>query len=197
MADRIDILLKEYETCQSHNNAIGTQFWAVIGIVLSLSTVLLGGVAYIVVSVSSNESPSQHVKWLVLVLGIVIIIILLLVMFWLKRLQFMTLLNNERMREIENEVKINEKVVMWKNWRVYGLDLKYRSIKDFKRLSQERKEFVNKLSDCYPKDCWWFIKSIKKYVPPIGSIVVKIMFAFVGGMWLFFVIWSWIILNQS
>lgn len=50
MATKEDILLAEYQTCQSHNDSIGQQSWTSYGIVFSGSTILLAVLAYNIVT---------------------------------------------------------------------------------------------------------------------------------------------------
>ena len=71
MQERTEILLREYETCLSHNNSIGSQVWVSTTIFLSINVALLGGVAYSLIT--SGSLPNG--RWLVLALGLGIILI--------------------------------------------------------------------------------------------------------------------------
>jgi hypothetical protein len=44
--DREEILLKEYETCQSDKNSIGSLFWIIVGVFMAINTALLGALPY-------------------------------------------------------------------------------------------------------------------------------------------------------
>ena len=120
MTRRDEILLKEYETCQSHNNALGNQSWISISILITVNLLLLGQVIYNLVLTSFPING--HAKLiLITVLGLVMIFILLIFQRWDKRVDFQIRLNNERMRNIEEDLDFE----IWKNWRVRGLDLYY------------------------------------------------------------------------
>ncbi|GAJ22391.1 unnamed protein product, partial [marine sediment metagenome] len=116
--EKEEILLKEYEVCQSHNNALGNQSWISISIITTVNLLLLGQLIPGLVSKSSTNNGYPDLI-LLIILGSLLISILLLFRQWDKRVQFMTRLNHERMRGIETEImNIKSDWVIQKNWRV-------------------------------------------------------------------------------
>lgn len=114
--DREDILLKEYEVCQSHNNSLGQQAWVTISILITVNIIAIGQVSY---EILQNSFPVVGCLNFILVICLASVMVLILIIFyrWGKRIDFIILLNNERMRQIETKLE------MWKNWRVFGLDI--------------------------------------------------------------------------
>ncbi len=107
----IDILLKEYETCQSNNNSLESQVWTSTTIFMSFNVTLLGGLMYAVLAnrIHADTDMKQIIWALSLLMFFGIIAILFLWKEWLKRTRLMRYINNSRMRQIE------EKLEMWKN----------------------------------------------------------------------------------
>jgi hypothetical protein len=112
--------LSEYQACQSHHDSISTEFWAVTAIIMSLSTALLGGIIFAILSKKTFNNIVDielTMKFLICAVGLGMIFILIITMFWLKRLQFLQRVFQKRMREIE------EQLGMRKNWLTHGLDI--------------------------------------------------------------------------
>jgi len=128
-------LLKEYEACQSHNNSLGQQAWVSISIIITVNTLVIVQVIY---NLLLTSYPINGYFRLILVIAIAISMLFILEAFrrWDKRIDFQVLLNNERMRQIETALE------MWKNWRVYGLDIFTRRIRN-DRLAQEEWQLLN------------------------------------------------------
>jgi len=172
-----DIFLREYETCHSHNNSIGSEVWISTTVFLSINVALLGGITY---GIMTNGLPT-NAKWLVLVLGLGIILIFIKWIRWLWRMQFLTSINYERMREIEDTLG------MEKNWMARGLDLKYdtKQRAEWDKLPDERKNRINKLSEHYPLKLW---KRFPKYARPRGFESLRSIAWIVIVIWLFFIV---------
>jgi len=158
--DREEILLKEYEVCQSHNNSLGSQAWVSISILVTVNVLLIGQV---VVNIVLKSVPIVGCSKLVLVILIALVMIMILWIFkrWDKRIDFMVLLNNERMRHIETTLG------MWKNWRVYGLDLKYGygTKEDWDVLLPTQRKTIEQFSKRYQL-LPWYKKGKLRYEPP-------------------------------
>jgi len=124
---REDILLKEYETCQSHNNAIGSQVWVSTTIFMGFNVTLLAALIglYAVGNVIDDPLPDVLVVLLpIIILSLGVISILCFWKRWLQRVRYVTFVNYIRMRQIENKLRDNDKPVLHKNWLVFGLDEK-------------------------------------------------------------------------
>jgi len=127
-------LLTEYEACQHDNSSSSQSYWTLTGIFIGFSSALLGGLIYGVLSsnglfkallnVITQQENVEHIEqkqvFAVAIIMILLSVTILLIMWflkgWLKRVQFLARCNFERMREIEN------KLGMWKSWRVHGID---------------------------------------------------------------------------
>ena len=114
-------LLVEYQACQHDNNSSASTYWTLAGIFIGISSVLLGGLLYgilsniqIITKISPNDASTLRI--IISALGAAIIIILLFLYLWLKRVGYLMDKNYQRMREIEL------KLGMWKSWRVHIRD---------------------------------------------------------------------------
>jgi hypothetical protein len=123
MADKNDILLKEYETCQSYINALGSQFWVSVTIFMSINIAVLGGIIYGIIQ--NNGVLPKNTEFLVLIIGTGLILISWFLKAWQRRVSFLINFNNIRMRDIEDELAIENNSVMCRNWVVAGLDEAY------------------------------------------------------------------------
>ena len=105
---REDILLKEYEVCQSGNDAIGSQVWTSTSIFMSVNVSLLGALIYGLVHYLAKDGDAVTCPVLPLVcitiLAIGLIIILICWKRWLNRTKFVRRINHKRMRQIEVEL---------------------------------------------------------------------------------------------
>ncbi len=102
--DREQILLKEYETCQSHNNSLGSQYWAMVITFIGFAT------AFLAVSTALVR------PWLTLGLGVAAIIIACLLYRMLRRINTIIFSNNFRMREIEDDlsnIMLKSRAILW------------------------------------------------------------------------------------
>lgn len=102
--EREEVLLKEYETCQSHTNSIGSQYWSMVGTFIGFTT------AFLAVSINFNK------PWLTLGLGVAAVIIVCFLWRMLRRIDTIIFSNNFRMREIENEldnVMLKNRTILW------------------------------------------------------------------------------------
>ncbi len=113
MADRNEILLKEYEICQYYIDSIGSQVWSSTTIFLTVNVLLLTGIIYgtLTSEILSLVFTSKDVACvplpIILVLGGIIVVgggiiaILCRWIPWLRRMRFLTGMNYERMNAIE------------------------------------------------------------------------------------------------
>jgi hypothetical protein len=118
--EREEILLKEYETCQSHINSIGSQVWVSTTIFLTINVTLLSGLLYsfITKNVFSLENINEIVKLQILgpriavtALGIGIIVVLHRWKQWMKRMKFHTAVNFDRMGTIERRLGMSRHTI--------------------------------------------------------------------------------------
>jgi hypothetical protein len=133
MADRNDILLKEYEICQQRNDSIGSQTWTSTTIFMTANVTLLVGLVY---GILTSETLARAIAQKdvattipqitaaiggILVVGGGIIVILCRWISWLKRMRFLTGLNYQRMTAIEKALG------MRRQWLVRYFDKRYDS----------------------------------------------------------------------
>jgi len=169
--DKDEILIKEYETCQSHNNNLGNQTWLSFSIAFSANVVLLAGIGYALIQKSTNLEPIF--AYMALVLFIIICIFLFLLMRWRSRVKYLLGVNHMRMRRIEDEIldRDNESsIIMEKTWLVYGYDRKveYDKKKDniWCGLSDDRKLLIETIGNRY--------LSVPEYSPPTDKYFNKL-----------------------
>jgi len=143
---RQEVLLKEYEICQQHNDSIGSQVWVSTTIFLSINVTLLGGVLYSLLRmdafsvenlIGSIQFPILVPRGLATALGIGIIVILCFWKRWLKRMRFRTAINFERMGTIEDMLGMQKH----KMCRRFDLDYKYKG-----KMSQDDKRYFERES---------------------------------------------------
>ncbi len=180
--EKDEILLKEYEMCQSYTNYLGTQYWVGLNIFITLNMALLGGVTYSIIQ--SDATLPESTRWLILALGVVAIIFSLLMRGLYLRNWFITQLNFSRMREIEDDLG------MEKNWRIHGLDLFYGNNEEFGKLSEERRRWIREIrqsKNYQPMRRWhFFILSVfpKKRQKEQQSWICKICQKYQAIKWL-------------
>jgi hypothetical protein len=128
MADRNDVLLKEYELCEQQNQSMSHEIWTSTTIFMSASVILLTGLVY--ATITSDLLTDLFSRWNtkilaqlaplggIVIVGVGIILIFLYWIGWLKRMQFLTVTNYVRMRQIEKELG------MRKNWLAFGYDIR-------------------------------------------------------------------------
>ena len=115
MTDRQQILLKEYETCQSEIESIGSRYWTIFSVFLPINAGLLGWLLNSIISRSSGFPFGTDVRLLALVLGVGMILIIVFLWCYFNRVNFIISISYYRMRQIEIELG------MWKNWFVHIL----------------------------------------------------------------------------
>lgn len=167
---RQEVLLKEYEICQQHNNSIGSQMWVSTSIFISTNVALLGWLAK---SIGSVENLNRLVLLTVPVLGIGLILILWYWIRWVDRMRFLTRVNYERMRDIEYELG------MQKNWMVRGLDVAHEKDKKGELENKEKEQF-REAKQYY-----------RRYTPARGFGGVRRMAIILIILWSIFII-SWV-----
>ncbi|NWF77333.1 MAG: hypothetical protein HXY36_01855 [Chloroflexi bacterium] len=169
-----EVLLKEYEVCQQHNDSIGSQVWIATSVFMSVNVALLGAVIY---SMTGSSLLERNIRCLVLVLGAGIIAILHFWKRWLNRMQFLTSINYERMREIEDELGMRKNKIAW-------------SLDHWDGLTEEEKEKYKKLNEQYPRYGWWkFLwKRFPKYAPPRGFEGSRSIVWILIMLWIIFIV---------
>jgi len=174
MRDKQEVLLREYEVCQQHNNSIGSQVWIATSVFMSVNVALFGSVVYSMISSSLLE---RNIKCLGLVLGVGIIVILYCWKRWLNRMQFLTSINYERMREIEEALEMRKNKIAW-------------SLDHWGELREEEKEEFKKLNERYPRYGWWeFLwKRFPKYAPPRGFEGLRSIVQILMVLWIIFIV---------
>jgi len=159
---REEVLLKEYETCQSHINTLGTQNWQSAGIFLAANALITG----FVFSLKPHDWGNFAA---VLATGIAFIFIFYFWKLWLKRQKFAQLALYVRMREIETELG------MWKNWYAFLPD----------ELNSDEKVYQSTL----PKDKKEIIKYLRKhYAKAAGYEGLERIAIIVMSSWIFLII---------
>ena len=93
---REDTLLKEYEVCQQDSSSMVSAHWTVVGIFIGINTALLGAVAYLL-----NGAPANHVRWIVVALGLFSLGVFASLWRWLNRVNSLVRANEQTMRWIE------------------------------------------------------------------------------------------------
>jgi len=197
------VLLKEYEVCQSHVNSLGNQFWISISIFISVNAAILGGITYSLIAknVTIPNNAQYNTQWLVLLIGLGMILISLLLRFWQRRITFQININNDRMHEIE------PKLGMSRNQLIIDLDEYY---EEKNRVSTN--DLSKKLKEKYQyKQPWWWLGRRKNtltvipysllsffdylisqipsrnkrfYAPPMGEPIMTLMFSLIIIMWI-------------
>lgn len=129
--DREEILLKEYESCQQHNESIGSQTWTSTTIFMTVNVSLLAGLVYGILTsetlanaIAQKDIATTIPQTIIALVGIVlvgggVIAILCRWISWLKRMRFLTGLNYQRMNAIERVL------VMRRHWLVRYFDERY------------------------------------------------------------------------
>ena len=107
--DKEEILLKEYAAYRSHSNSLGSQAWVSVSVSI-IVTVNILTMVQVVYNLVLTTTPTGGFGRLVILalIGLVMIAILVFFKQWDKRIDFMVLLNNKRMCQIETILE------MWK-----------------------------------------------------------------------------------
>ena len=114
---REEILLTEYETCQSYVNSLGSQYWVSTSIFMSITTALLG---WIFKNMIFSNVQIEDTRWLITIISTAVIILLILLILWLRRINFLINVNNFRMRIIETQLHMSRNRlvnILDRNWR--------------------------------------------------------------------------------
>lgn len=176
--DRQEILLKEYELCQQDIIDTSSRYWTIVSIFMAVSTAILGAIAtglisgnFISQAIQRHALPQTLVVGsFVFVLGGGIITILVFLMKWLDRVNCLTVINYERMREIETELG------MRKNLRV-----------DFNDKIHDKKISIDPRAKPTQYKTWWGITS-KKNASPNTKVNKAIL-------WTLIAIWAVVVLG--
>lgn len=110
---REQVLLKEYETCQAESDGSARNFWTTFGFFVSFSTAVMGGIIALAVRIA--DISQIHAAWLILlvIFCAIVLVILFFLKSWLKRVTHFIGINNSRIREIERELGMEIKQVIW------------------------------------------------------------------------------------
>jgi len=114
---REEVLLKEYELCQTETDTNSANYWTVSGIFIGISTALLGTMAVGIISAKDFN------KWILLILvsifGLAVFFFHAVIREWLKRVTFLNDIDYNRMREIEKELGMRKSGLVWglDNWK--------------------------------------------------------------------------------
>ncbi|MFC1929269.1 hypothetical protein ACFLW6_00130 [Chloroflexota bacterium] len=185
--DREEILLKEYEVCQSYVNSLGNQFWVSMSIVIPINITAFGWI------ITKTLKPANCISVdlpILIILALIMTVVLWLFWLFFKRIQFLISINNKRMHEIESEIKINGKTVIEKGWWIKGLDSKYGNDADFHKLEDYQRDKIQKLSQKYQHAYpWEFWKCCRAYKPP-RSWVINWLFVVAGASWWLLVVYE-------
>lgn len=147
--EREQILLKEYEVCQSDNNAKGNQSWISFSIIITVNLLLLGQVVSNLIMTSSPDAGYSKLIF-VIIISLIMITILLLFKQWDKRVSFHIRLNHRRMREIEELIKVEKgEWLLQKKWSERSLDIHY-DPKEKEKIPDDFKLILDKLREYYP-----------------------------------------------
>jgi hypothetical protein len=194
--DRQEILLKEYETCQSVVNSIGSLFWIIVGVFMAINTALLGALLYVFLQrgglqIIFKDYPTHsellQLRTLALVivaLGVGMIMVLVFLKRYHRRTRWLVRVARERMLEIENELGI------WQGWIVFGLDRMdkskgYYDFKDkaIKEADNVHKEARDKLLTYHPLEWWQKMRELDEYSGVEGFRSVRCIFSIFIAMW--------------
>jgi hypothetical protein len=175
----------EYQACQHDNSSSSLSYWTLAGILIGISSVLLGGLVYgmlanydlfgnfINVLLEGKGAAKgdllllKIVNSVILLASIGIILVFYFLKRWLKRVAFLGHLNYERMREIEDDLG------MWKSWRVHGID-------QWNELTNEEKD---RLTRYKPQDWWQNQRNSCEYERPSSDYVDKAIFYILMSAW--------------
>jgi hypothetical protein len=183
--DKQEILLKEYELCLQDIIDTSSRYWTIVNIFMAANMVVLGAIVAGVISASFikeafvKPTPPQILVAgsVLIVLGLGMIIILISLKKYLKRANFLSAINYERMREIEFDLRI------WKNWRVHGID-------NWDKPSKISSDDRSRLTEYHPEKWWQGWRKSKEYATSNKSSNRWPIFAMIA-------IWGVIVLAAS
>jgi hypothetical protein len=174
--------LIEYQVCQSHNNSLTTEFWAVATIMLTINVALLAGLFYSITTSLFGINDTQRA--FITAVAIVMSMTSGYFAFWLKRLQFIERVHFVRMREIENILSLE------KSWLFVGLDKTYGKATEDppERLGPK----LEQLKKTFPKRHFLApTRFFNRYESPMGGWLVFCTLISVIPLWIFFVLLAW------
>jgi hypothetical protein len=124
--DYLSALLSEYQVCEQDNIANFQGYWTLSAIFIGISTTLLGGLVYTIVTsndllniiISHNSTKVFIIAIICLVVGLAMVIVLLKLYGWHWRIKQNQTINSSRMREIELDLKLG----FSRSWRLFALD---------------------------------------------------------------------------
>jgi len=177
--NRQEILLKEYEACQSYLSSLGYQYWISAGVFMAVNTALLGAMLYGVVQYGNSLELCDILipGVIILILGVGMIMILVFLKQWLKRVHFVIKACYERMREIEAELG------MWRNWMIHGVDHMVRCEEDYEFDKTITAEDRARLTGYHPMEWWKKWRTCHEYESPRRFEMVKNIFLTLIVIW--------------
>ncbi len=196
--------LVEYQVCQQSQNSSTQSYWALSGIFIGFTSALLGG---LILGILSNPhltqvlfgkeiSVIQNNEFLIVgliawVLSMAVLVILYLLKGWLKRVNFLTYIQYQRMREIEFHLG------MLKSFIVQGVDSPAdleNELRKLNELDEEKARVIrNKLESYY---CRWKSSYQNKYEPPSSMYHHKWIFLTLMSLWALVLLCSLILLGS-
>ena len=187
-----EILLKEYEACQSEINSIGSMYWIIVGVFMAINTALLGALPYAILQsgglstiFKDYATRSELLELLTLglvivVLGVGMITVLVFLKSYHKRTRHTVWVSHERMLHIEEELG------MWLGWIFYGLDRMHKKDKrkeDYDFSKKINKKTRDRFLTYRPLEWWQSMRSAREYSEPEGYRSVKRIFCTFIAMW--------------
>jgi len=167
--DRKEILLKEYETYQQDISFHGSRYWTIVGIFIAVSTAMLGGLIYGLVSngvllkaLQESALPQIFIVGLLtIIVGAGMITILVFLKCWIRRVNWLAYVSYFRMREIES------KLGMAKNWIVDVID------NDWQNLSPIEQKRLTRLHKRHkaPKEVNYFMNILRVLIALWGVAI--------------------------
>jgi len=174
MADRNDILLKEYEVCQQDINLHISRYWVAAGIFIGINTALWGVAAYNLIPITTSLIDTEWLIWpiLVFIFGSGMIMTILFLERWGNRLNWLIRIKYDRMQQIESEVGMKA------NLTVNDLD-------NWNNIPEVKKQYYDNMHKRFPP-------------PPREFPNVKYIFRILISLWVILILISWLfpILSQ-
>jgi hypothetical protein len=120
-----EILVKEYEICQSSVNSLGSQSWVNLSIIIAINGVLF---SQVVVNLLPNIGPEYGYSGIIItpLMGTLMLFIIRVFQKWNQRIDFRMRVSHDRMREIELDIKVKYgKFLLQKGCRTRNMDVFY------------------------------------------------------------------------
>ena len=184
-----EILLKEYETCQSDIDSITSHYWTIVGVFIAITSALLGALPFgMLQSGSLNaifKEDATRVELLqllmltlfVIMLGLGMIAVIVFLKRYHKRTGHIVSVAHERMLEIEDILN------MRRGWIYYGLDRMSKQDGNYDFNHKVDNETRAKLLSFHPLDWWQKKRTCHTYSKEEGFRSVRGIFCIFIVMW--------------